>query len=86
MGLKKIFFDKHLSLDEQTRCKSFNSIDISYYLYRLIKESKKHLDFFMEIGQSQLDNEHISNKKDIYIKEVINLFKSEFTLKKIIII
>jgi hypothetical protein len=82
-GIEKniyLFFDKHLDLENQTRCKSFNSIDISYYLYRLIQESKVPLDFFMEIELSQL-NSDISDKKDIYIKEVINLFKSEFALK-----
>ena len=76
-----VFFDKHLDLDDQTRCKSFNSIDISYYLYTLIKESKENLDFFMEIRTSQLDKQ-ITNKKDIYINEVINLFISEFETKK----
>ena len=52
-GIEKeihIFFDKHFNLDEQTKCESFNSIDITYYLYRLINESKGPLDFFMEIG------------------------------------
>jgi hypothetical protein len=72
-----IFFDKHLELEDQTRCTSFNSIDISYYLYKLIKTSKEQLDLFMEIRTSQIDG-IISNKKDIYMNDVINLFKSEF--------
>ena len=83
-GIEKeihLFFDKHFDLDDQTRCKSYNSIDISYYLYKLIKESTEPLDFFMEIRTSQIDEPN-SNKRDIYIKDVINLFKSEFTLKK----
>lgn len=82
-GIEKdiyLFFDKHFELNDQTKCKSFNSIDISYYLYSLIKESKGFLDFFMEIRTSQIF-EPISNKRDIYIKEVINLFKSEFVIK-----
>ena len=37
-GIEKeiyIFFDKHYELENQTRCKSFDSVDISYYLYKL---------------------------------------------------
>ena len=83
-GIEKeihIFFDKHLDLNEQTECESFNSIDISYYLYNLIKESNEPFDFFMEIGIKQLKDNNISNKREIYIKEVIKLFKSEFIEK-----
>lgn len=79
-GIEKemnIFVDEHLKLEEQIRCKSSNSIDISYYLYKLIKESKEQIDLFMEIRTTQIDG-IISTKKDIYINEVINLFKSEF--------
>ena len=79
-GIEKeiyIFFDKHYELEDQTRCKSFDSVDISYYLYKLIKESKEKIDFFMEIQTTQI-NKNITNKKDIYIEEVMNLFKSEF--------
>jgi len=34
-----IFLDTHLDLDNQTRCDSFDSIDISQYLYKLIKNA-----------------------------------------------
>jgi len=77
-----IFFDKHLDLNDQTECESFDSVDISYYLYRLIKQTNVNLDFFMEISTKQLDDKIISNKRDIYIQEVIKLFKTEFDLKK----
>ena len=40
------FMDTHYDLDNQTRCESFNSIDISQYLYQKIIEAKKPLDFF----------------------------------------
>ncbi len=78
-----LFMDTHYNLENQTRCESFDSIDISYYLYTKIKKAKEPLDFFMEIRSSQLDNKNISNKRDIYINEVINLFKSEFVIEKI---
>jgi hypothetical protein len=77
-----IFFDKHLDLNEQTKCESFNSIDIAYYFYNLIKESTEQFDFFMEIGITQLEQKKISNKREIYIKEVIKLFKLEFELEQ----
>ena len=56
---------------------SFNSVDVSYYLYKLIKESKEQIDLFMEIRTSQID-ENISEKKDTYINEVINLNQNLF--------
>lgn len=67
-GIEKniyLFFDKHLELDELTNCESFNRIDISYYLYRMIRETKDFVDFFMEIRTEQLDVS-ITNKRDIY--------------------
>lgn len=73
-----LFFDKHFDLNEQTKCESFNSVDMTYYLYKLIKQSKEQLDFFMEIRMEQLEETNISNKRDTYIKETIQLFKSEF--------
>lgn len=82
-GIEKniyLFFDKHLSIYEQTRCESFNSVDITYYLYTLIKNATDYLDFFMEIRLSQLI-EPITYNRDIYINEVINLFKSEFVIE-----
>ena len=75
------FMDSHYDLDNQTRCESFNSIDISQYLYKIIKETKQPLDFFMEICSTNIDTV-ITNKKDIYIKDVISLFKTEFIIKK----
>lgn len=76
-----IFMDVHLDLNNQTRCESFDSIDISQYLYNMIKNAKTSLDFFMEIRDNQLQ-ESISNKRDIYIKDIIELFKSEFIIEK----
>ena len=76
-----LFMDTHSQLNEQTRCESFDSIDITYYLYQIIKKAKTPLDFFMEIRHTQL-NTPITNKRDIYLKEVINLFKSEFVIEK----
>ena len=78
------FMDKHYELDNQTRCETFNSIDISQYLYKIIKETKKPLDFFMEIRTSDINN-IVTNKRDIYIKDVVSLFKTEFIVEKKII-
>ena len=75
------FMDTHYDLDNQTRCESFNSIDISQYLYQKIIEAKQPLDFFMEIRTSNI-NTIDTNKRDIYIKDVISLFKTEFIIKK----
>jgi hypothetical protein len=76
-----IFMDVHLDLNNQTRCESFDSIDISQYLYNQIKTTKVPLDFFLEIRHEQLQQQ-ITNKRDIYIKDVIEMFKSEFIIEK----
>ena len=76
-----IFMDVHLDLNNQTRCESFDSIDISQYLYNQIKTTKISLDFFLEIRDEQLQHQ-ITNKRDIYIKDVIEMFKSEFIIEK----
>jgi hypothetical protein len=76
-----IFMDVHLDINNQTRCESFNSIDISQYLYNLIKESNIQLDFFLEVREEQLKQPQ-TDKRDIYIAEVIEMFKSEFIVEK----
>lgn len=76
-----LFMDNHYPLNEQTRCESFDSIDISQYLYKLIKNTKEPLDFFTEIRLHDI-NLPTTNKRDIYIKEVDEMFKSEFIVEK----
>lgn len=77
-----LFMDNHYPLNEQTRCESFDSIDVSQYLYKLIKNTTESLDFFTEIKQHDI-NLPPTNKRDIYIKEINEMFKSEFILEKI---
>lgn len=84
-GIKKkitLFMDIHKKLDEQTRCKTFDSIDISHYMYKKIKNTNTKLDFFLEIDLDELKSKQ-TNKRDIYIKEIFELFKSEFVIGKI---
>jgi len=76
-----IFLDVHLDINNQTRCESFDSSDISQYLYKLIKHTQIPLDFFLEVREEQLQ-ELSTNKKDIYIVEVIEMFKTEFIIEK----
>jgi hypothetical protein len=76
-----IFLDKHLDINNQTRCESSDSIDISHYLYNMIKDAENPLDFFMEIRDEQLQIP-ITNKRDIYIKDIIEMFKTEFIIEK----
>jgi hypothetical protein len=76
-----IFLDVHLDINNQTRCESFDSSDISQYLYKLIKHTQIPLDFFLEVREEQLQ-ELSTNKKDIYIAEVIEMFKTEFIVEK----
>ena len=57
-GIQKniyLFMDTHNKIDNQTRCESFNSIDITYYLYKIIKDTEESIDFFMEIQQKEIN-------------------------------
>jgi hypothetical protein len=73
--------DVHLDINNQTRCDSFDSSDIAQYLYQLIKDTKIPLDFFLEIRHEFL-NQSQTDKKDIYIFEAMEMFKSEFIIEK----
>jgi hypothetical protein len=84
-GIEKkiyLFMDTHYELDEQTRYDTFDSIDISHYLYDKIKNTTDELDFFLEIEMDEIKNKQ-TNKRDIYIKDTMELFKSEFVVEKI---
>ena len=79
-----IFMDIHQDINNQTRCDSFDSfdsLDISHYLYQLIKKTTTPLDFFLEIRNEQIQ-EPITDKKDVFIAEVIEMFKTEFIKRK----
>jgi hypothetical protein len=78
---KSFFTDVRLDLNNQTRCESFDNLDISQYLYNIIKNTTIPLDFFMEIDEQQI-KELTMNRRDIYIGEVMEMFKSEFILEK----
>lgn len=88
-GIKKIiylFMDKHLNVDNQTKCQEYLSDDVVVYLHKEFKKIKdKNIDFFVEIYheyKSNKDNyELVKNNyidddiyKDNYIKEVIKFF------------
>jgi hypothetical protein len=84
-GIEKeitLFMDIHNDLDNQTRCDSFDSIDISHLMYKKIVNADKELDFFLEITFDEIKSKR-TNKRDIYIKELFEMFKSEFLIEKI---
>lgn len=77
-----LFMDEHYGLLEQTRCDTFDSIDISHHMYNEIKNTNEELDFFLEITLDEIKSKQ-TNKRDIYIKELFEMFKSEFVVEKI---
>jgi hypothetical protein len=84
-GIEKeitLFMDIHNDLDNQTRCDSFDSIDISHLMYKKIVNADKEFDFFLEITIDEIKSKQ-TNKRDIYIKELFEMFKSEFLIEKI---
>lgn len=83
-GIKKviyIFMDYHLPIDHQTRCPNFTSLDIYQYLAINLKKSDHPIDFMFEITEEYIGKESYKYK-EIYIKEVTDFFKSEFSKNK----
>lgn len=54
--------DIHYNLENQTRCDTFDSVDISHYLYKKIKNSNSELDFFLEIRMDELKKNKLTKK------------------------
>jgi hypothetical protein len=89
-GIKKViylFMDFHISINNQTQCQNIFSQDVQKYFannfYKLNNGSIVY-DFFVELYPSELaHNSHqkgITHRdyKDIYIEEVVKLFKKIF--------
>ena len=75
-NIKKIlyvFFDYHEDIRYQTKCDSYESITIDTYLYNLFKNTKKTVDFFMEIRQDNFSDQNIQYQER-YIENIFNLY------------
>lgn len=82
-NIKKVayfFLDYHIGLQFQTRCPSFTSMDLYQYLANNLKNTEFPIDFMFEITQSYL-NKSPYNFKDIYIREVVDFFNSQYNNK-----
>lgn len=88
-GINKViylFMDFHLNLDEQTQCSNIFSKDVQKYFtdnfYELNDQSQTY-DFFVELYPSELADNYdvrtiVKEYKDIYIEEVVKLFRKVF--------
>lgn len=78
-----IFFDLHYDIDDQTECDDYNSLNINKYIRNFLTNTKKDINYFLEITP-QKEN-YISDKNDIYIRKTENEFynlKDELQNKK----
>lgn len=78
--IKKVIYlimDIHQRLYHQTKCPSFSSLDLYQYLAINLKNTNFPIDFMFEITQTYL-NQPSEYFKNIYIKEVVEFFKSEY--------
>jgi hypothetical protein len=69
-----VFFDYHHSLHEQSKCDSYDSVNITKFFYNLFKNISYKLDFFLEIRQTQYNHYDSSNYNKMYIHENIKLY------------
>ena len=79
-NIKKIiylFLDYHQNIHYQTKCPSFTSLDLYQYLAINLKNSSFPIDFMFEITQQNLSGLSYEYK-DIYIREVVDFFRTEF--------
>lgn len=75
-----VFMDYHEKIEYQTKCPSFSSLDLYQYLAINLKNIAQPVDFMFEITESYL-GESSYEYKDIYIREVVELFKSQYSVK-----
>jgi len=84
-GIQKIIYilmDVHNDIDSQTKCESFDTEEISHYIYKKIKNAQKPLDFFMEIRSEQF-TEPRDNKNIFILKKLLIYLKANLLWKKI---
>ena len=93
-GIKKIiylFMDWHIPLHEQSECNNLFSKDIDKYLienfYEISKKSSAMYDFFMEIRPTEelveyQPTDSKNRRKDMYIRQVMKLFRKIFKYDK----
>lgn len=73
-----LFLDVHLSLKNQTQCKSVFAQDITKYLLNTfidMHDANRKCDFFLEILPSEVHSHTDYTATDIYIEQVLKLFK-----------
>ena len=71
-----VFFDQHNPVVEQTQCDSYESVNITKFLYNIFKNISRKLDFFLEIRTEQFKHYDISNYNKMYIHENIKLYNT----------
>jgi hypothetical protein len=76
-GNKKVllFFDIHEELYKQKRCDNFDSKDVDKYIYKILKEAKEPIDFFMEIEPTDVQTQQKIYDYDKYIRELRKVFR-----------
>jgi len=83
-GVKKVgyfFMDYHINIYQQTKCPSFTSQDIVQFLATNLNKATFPIDFMFEMQQSWIDSKRQIIHKDIYIREVLNFFNSQYNSK-----
>ena len=86
-GLKKVVYllmDIHLDIGTQSKCDDIRSIDFNQYLinnFDNISEKDKIYDFFLEIYPTDIER-NSSGRKDIYIREMRDLFRKSFVIDR----
>ena len=69
-----LFTDHHNPVDEQTKCKSKNSMHCLKYIKKIAREHPdKIIDFFIEAGNIN----YIYGEKKMYIESAINFYANE---------
>jgi hypothetical protein len=85
-GIDKVFYffgDHHFSLEEETKCPSFDAEDFIQYFRKTMKNTNKNInyDFFLEINDNDPSDEN-DEKKNIYILEFRKYFNYEKNINK----
>lgn len=67
-----IFFDLHYEINNETECDEYDSININKYIKKFLTNTKKNINYFLEIIPEK--EKYISDKNDIYIRKTMDEF------------
>lgn len=78
-----LFMDLHENITKQKKCEEYEAKDIDKYLYKILSETNKTLDFFLEINPTDILKDKKIHTNDKYILEIRKMFRKMYKEQEI---